>query len=233
MSKTSTKVNRLNGVLENGQEVSKSVVVAAPNLQFAEFLIKGIAPYVQNKFSNKAKQQIMETQEKGSQAKSKKKRDPKNFEECYQGAMYVSREGWKGIPAPSFRSAMIEACRLVGFKMTHAKLSVFVEADGFDATEGTPLVKIIGEPHRHDGPVRLASGVLDIRSRPMWDEWSAWVRIKFDADQFSPDDVCNLLMRAGQQVGIGEGRPNSRDSNGVGWGVFEIVTDAKKENKKK
>ena len=34
-----------------------------------------------------------------------------------------------------FVSALISACRLVGFKMTLAKLSVFVEEDGRDKDE--------------------------------------------------------------------------------------------------
>jgi len=27
------------------------------------------------------------------------------------------------------------------------------------------------------------------------------------------------------QVGVGEGRPDSRDSNGLGWGLFEIMAE--------
>ena len=119
---------------------------------------------------------------------------------------------------------MIDACRLVGFKMTHAKISVFVEADGFDATDGKPLVKITeGEPHMDIGAVRNETGVADLRARPMWNEgWAALVRITFDADQFSVTDVSNLLLRAGLQVGIGEGRNNSKKSYGIGFGSFKI-----------
>jgi hypothetical protein len=58
--------------------------------------------------------------------------------------------------------------------------------------------------------------------RPLWRKWSADVRIRFDEDQFALIDVTNLLARAGVQVGIGEGRPNSRMSPGIGWGTFEI-----------
>ena len=35
-------------------------------------------------------------------------------------------------------------------------------------------------------------------------------------------DVTNLLMRVGQQVGIGEGRPDSKNSAGMGWGTFNV-----------
>ena len=36
-------------------------------------------------------------------------------------------------------------------------------------------------------------------------------------------EVRNLLVRAGVQVGIGEGRPYSKKSYGMGWGTFEVV----------
>jgi hypothetical protein len=119
---------------------------------------------------------------------------------------------------------MISACRTVGFKMTVAKLSVFVLPDGFDKDDGTPLVKILkGTPRQHEGLVRLATGVADIRIRPMWAPgWEAEVRVRFDADQFTATDVAHLMMRVGMQVGVGEGRPDSKNSAGMGWGTFNL-----------
>lgn len=202
---------------------SKAVAIKAPSFQVAEFLIRGTSPYVQHKFSMKARNQIMETQAAGGQAKSKKVREAKDFDEVFRNAGYFAHEGWRGIPAPAFRNAMISACRTVGFKMTHAKLAASILADGFDQETGKPLVKIVGDPERHDDYVRNDNGSVDIRCRPMWKEWSAKVRIKFDTDMLSVTDVANLLMRVGYQVGIGEGRNDSKDSAGVGWGHFEIV----------
>ena len=34
----------------------------------------------------------------------------------------------------------------------------------------------------------------------------------------------NLMARAGAQVGVGEGRPDSKTSAGLGFGTWEIVT---------
>jgi hypothetical protein len=62
----------------------------------------------------------------------------------------------------------------------------------------------------------------------MWREWSAVVGIEFDADMITPESIVNLLDRAGRQVGICEGRPFSKDSCGMGWGTFEVVTNAGK-----
>lgn len=204
---------------------TETVSITAPNLLIAEFEIEGTAPYVQNAFPEKVRHQMQAKQEAGSQSGSKKKRDAKDFNECYENAKHKSEEGWLGIPATSFRGAMISACRLIDFKMTRAKLSVFVVADGYEAN-GQPLVKIKGEPMRHDSYVRNETGVPDIRPRPMWRTWSATLRIQYDADQFSLTDVTNLLMRAGMQVGIGEGRPDSKKSlTGMGWGTFAIKKD--------
>jgi hypothetical protein len=134
-------------------------------------------------------------------------------------------DGSPGIPASAFRAAMIDACRLVGFKMTEAKMSVFVQADGFDADDGTPLVRFSGgEPEMTQFTVRNATGVADVRVRPMWRRWEAILRIQYDADQFKEADVLNLLLRAGLQVGVGEGRPFSKKSAGMGWGTFTIVS---------
>lgn len=204
------------------EEPKQTVRVTRPRLTTATINIYGIDPYVQHAFSEKQRKQMEETQRQGQQARGKRQRQPKDFEAVYEAAKHKSKEGWCGIPAPAFRNAMISACRLIGFKMTHAKLSVFVEADGIDANDGTPLVRIQGEPRIHQAPVRNETGVADIRWRPMWEEWKAAVRVTWDEDQFSATDVMNLMLRAGLQVGIGEGRPDSPNSNGIGWGRFGV-----------
>ncbi|MDQ5917087.1 MAG: hypothetical protein QG660_196 [Pseudomonadota bacterium] len=199
-----------------------TVAIKAPDFRVVEFKITGTAPYVQHKFSQKARNQIIATQQAGSTAKGKKAREPKDFEAVYAGAMHRSHEGWCGIPAGAFRNAMISACRTVGYKMTHAKLAAFVLADGFDVDDGTPLIRIEGEPRQHVAHARNDNGSVDIRIRPMWEQWSALVRVRFDADMFTTQDVANLMMRVGMQVGLGEGRPDSKNSAGLGWGTFTI-----------
>ncbi len=215
-------------------QTSTVVQIKAPNLKVATFRIIGTAPLVQAKFSQKAKELMMATQAAGSTAKSKKVREAKDFDAVCEGSVHYSRDGWVGIPAGAFRAAMISACRLVGFKMTIAKLSVFIEADGFDRDEGTPLVRLIAKDYRRvDMHVRNATGVIDIRSRPMWDEWQADVRVKFDGDQFTFQDVSNLLSRVGEQVGLCEGRPDSKSSAGMGWGTFRLATENDAKGKRK
>ena len=204
--------------------VQTAVQIKPANIQQAVFKIKGTAPYVQARFSAKAMQAMKEKMLAGSTAKGKKVREARNFDDDFEQAKHVSEQGWVGIPASSFRQAIISACRLVGFRMTLAKLSVFVAADGFDRVDGIPLIKLQApEPERTEMAVRNATGVADIRVRPMWREWGAEVKVSYDADQFTLQDVTNLMQRVGMQVGIGEGRPDSRDSAGLGWGTFVLA----------
>lgn len=209
-----------------GAAVVERVAVSAPNFKVAEFVLRGTAPYMQARFGAKAQQAMAAKMKKGSLAtkEAKPKRAPRDFAADLQQAIHRSTEGWVGVPAPALRNACIDVCRLVGFTMKLAKMSVFIESDGFDAIDGTPLVRLLaGEPEQTEMMVRNATGVADIRVRPIWREWSLKVRVRFDADQFSFTDVANLLARAGQQVGIGEGRPFSKQSNGLGFGLFELA----------
>ena len=209
-------------MLDNTAQKTTNVLISPPNFQLAKVRIIGTAPYVMNKMSSENRRAMMEKQESGERSKKGQKRKPKDFDAVYKGAMHIAKGGWYGIPASSLRSAMISACRIVGFQMTRAKLCVFVEADGIDEDDGQPLIKIVGKPRRRDMAVKLANGSTDIISRPFFDEWHADVMLKWDADMFSAEDVLNLLARVGQQVGLGAGRPDSKTSCGMGWGTFSV-----------
>jgi len=181
---------------------------------------------VQNKFSNKAIADIKDKQLAGSQAVKGKKKTAKDFKKCYEDAQYkVKGPKWPGgaIPCRQIKAAMVRACKLVGFAMTDSKICFWVESDGEDE-DGTGLIRIAkGKPQYFEDDVRVQGGT-DIRPRPKWDTgWEARIRITYDADMFSLEDVSNLLMRAGMQVGIGEGRNSSRSCVGCGWGSFRVA----------
>lgn len=216
----------INTVITMVQQV-KQITIAAPNMKTLDIKIRGTAPLVQHRFSHKTTVEMLQKQQAGSTARGKKQHAKRDIEQDFIDATHIGDNDRYGIPAPAFRSAMISACRLVGFQMTKAKLSVFVQADSVDKEDGAPLVNLSresGDPELHQSAVRLATGVASIAIRPMWRKWSATVRVLWDGDQFTASDVVNLMARAGMQVGIGEGRPDSKKSNGMGWGTFEILT---------
>lgn len=199
------------------------IAIKPPKFQRIALRLVGTAPLVQARFSAKAMQLMKAKMAAGSTAKKGGAKAARDFDDDFRHAMHVSEDGWVGVPAAALRNACIDVCRMVGYKMTHAKMSIFVEADGLDVVDGAPLIKIdADEPERLDMSVRNATGVADIRVRPMWRKWALNVIFRFDADQFSDQDVVNLISRAGMQVGIGEGRPFSKQSNGLGFGTFAI-----------
>jgi hypothetical protein len=209
-----------------------SVVISPPKFNTVEILLEGTAPLVVARFSKKA--ELMAKMAEGSTAKSKKERVARDYDKEAEDARYRAPEGWEGVNAAAFRAGMISACRLVGFKMTLAKLSTFVEADGFDLQDGIPLVRVYGKSETFTAHTRNATGVVDVRSRPMYREWAIKLRVRFDADQFTTQDVYNLVARVGGQVGLCEGRPDSKSSAGCGFGTFRVVpNDQEKEVIKK
>lgn len=199
------------------------IAITPPNMRVVGMKIVGDSPLVINKFSAKAREEMIATQEAGSAARTRKKREPKDFERIGNDARHISTEGWDGIHAAAFRNAAISACRAAGFTMTKAKLAIFVEADGLDRDDMTPLVRLTeGEPEIITMPCRNQTGVIDLRPRPTYYPWAAVLTIRHDADILTTTDVVNLIARVGAQVGIGEGRPDSKQSAGQGNGLFHI-----------
>lgn len=206
------------------------IEIAPPNFQSVTLRVEGTAPLMLHKFSEKMRKQIEEKQT--SKDSTKKKREPKDYEAEFNAARYVSTANWDGVPAGAFRAAMIAACRTVdGLPMTKAKGAFFIKANGRDVTDGTPLVRINGKANHDTRPVRLESGVADLRNRPRYDDWSCDLVIEFDADMLSANDVGNLLARAGAQVGVGELRPHGPNSYGGDFGTWTVTTASKKKSR--
>lgn len=207
------------------QKTQQAVVIKPPNFGIVEFEARGLSPLVIHRFSAKTKAQMKAKMETGKAAGSKRNREAKSTDELYEEARYRSAEGWDGFHAGAIRAALISACRLVGFRMTLAKLSLFVEADGVDVLEPQiPLIRIYGTPTKQEDLARVETGQPYVTVRAAYHQWSALIRVRFDADQCTLEDVSNLMARVGLQVGIGEGRPDSKNSAGMGWGLFTIDT---------
>ena len=205
------------------------VTIKAPNMAEAQFRIVGTAPLVIRRFDEKVRQEFADKIIHGSTPAGKKKHAPRQIEDIYEAAKYYGEtdgERWEGFNASAIRNAMISACRLVNFKMTLAKLSVFVIEDGRDLKDPLiALVRIYGAS-RISEAVGRTSGMSQapmLTIRPMYYPWESMLRIRYDADQFKLADIANLLARVGAQVGIGEGRPDSHSSAGMGWGLFDIA----------
>lgn len=203
-----------------------SVVIKPQSRQTIVFKIRGNSPLVIHRFGKKANTQLEDSMTKSSQKKKGGNRPEKDYPAEYEAAKHVSFEGWLGVSALSVKHAIIDACAVAGFKMTIGKRALFVEQDGFDCEDASPLIRITkGEPRMHKCHVRVKTGGADIRARPMWEPgWEAMIRVTYDKNMFEVADVASLVNQAGLN-GIHEGRPSSKMSVGCGWGTFEIAND--------
>ena len=229
MAKKSTVDSNLNVTGSENGIISKRVIITPPRFGHAIFDIEGAAPLVVHRFSAKTKLEMKTKMETGKAATSKKNREAKCTDDLFKESRYTAPQGWDGFHAASIRNAMISACRLVNFKMTLAKLSIFVIADGYDASEPQiPLIRIYGKPTKQEDMARVETGQPYVTVRAGYFDWKAKVQIRWDMDQFTIEDVSNLLTRVGMQVGVCEGRPDSKNSAGMGWGLFNVALASEK-----
>lgn len=216
-----TKAPSRNGVSASPEEPTGSIGIVIPRIQpkVIEIEIVGTTPLIVCAWSEKAKRQMLDKQMK----KAKTAKEAKKPEEDYKNALYVSTEGWTGIPAGGVKGCLVNACRGVDdLPMTIAKRMLFVQAQGY-TKDGQGLVRVYGEHEMHQAMVRIDNGgTADIRFRPIYREWSCKLQIEFLPNILSAEQVCNLLELAGFVEGLCEHRPGAPKSNTGNNGRFCI-----------
>jgi hypothetical protein len=135
--------------------------------------------------------------------------------------MLEGKAGFIGLPASGFAKAMATLAKDSGdrttLNATQVTRNIFVLSD-FDAYVKVDCAKGC---HMREDIVMIGKGTNrspQMRYRPGFPEWETKLRIRFDADVFTPEDVMNLLARAGQKIGWGELRPEKGYSCGM-WDV--------------
>lgn len=212
--------------------VTEMIQIPRPNIQAIRAELKGERPLIVHAWSQKARQQMLDAQQK--KPKVQVIRDP---EADFMGARYIADEGWDGFPAVAFKAAMIESCRLVaGLTMTVARRLFFINpdgyskgatADGYSQGRTEELVRIYGEPERREDMVRVGMGTADLRYRAQYWPWSVTVNIRYNAGMISLEQMLNLLELAGSTEGVGEWRPGKSDTGSYGlWSVERTQVSA-------
>lgn len=86
------------------------------------------------------------------------------------------------------------------------------------------LIEIHGEPRMREDMVRLETGVADLWYRAEYPEWSAALRISYNANMLSLEQLVNLVNAAGFG-GVGEWRPSAPKSASGSYGCFRVKTE--------
>lgn len=214
------------------KKADKTTTLVPIQLRTIEFTVIGDAKLVENAWAKKARDQMYESQTGAAKKKKGKKNPFQDFLESLYWmrglphntakatektvAKYIKGERF-GFPAIGFKKAAVAACRHVdGLPMVTARGCFHVLGD---------LIEI----HSDDGPVmredmvRLPTGSADIRHRGEFPTWRATLRVRYNKDAITEEQLVNLFNIAGFAVGIGENRP---EKSGDSWGTFHVDTAA-------
>jgi hypothetical protein len=184
------------------------IIIPPPDLRVLNCNIEGLSPLLVSRWSEKATRQITESQSGAPKTRKRAARDP---EAEFKASLYEYPGGGYGFPCAAFRLAAVSACRLVdGLTMTQARLLFVIPDD---------LAKLTGaKPKMDTRPVRLANGSADLRYRGIFWPWATKLSVRYNAGAVSAEQLLNLLILAGECIGVGELRPE----RGGNYGRFTI-----------
>ncbi|MBS4060286.1 MAG: hypothetical protein KG029_07810 [Bacteroidetes bacterium] len=190
---------------------SKSIEIPEVSIKQVAFKIRGISPLIVNRWSEKAKQELLDSHMK----KAKKGHDAKDPQQIFMSSLYKFKDGKRtGFPAVAFKAAMIRAGKSVDMVMTDLRAMFFIHSD----EDG--LVEIDGTPSMREDMVRLNGGKPDVRFRGEYKDWAITLRISYNSKNISPEQLASLIELAGFGVGVGEWRPE-KSASGT-FGLFEL-----------
>jgi hypothetical protein len=186
-------------------QVENAITIPGLNLGTFKLTLEGDSPLICNRFSEKAKQQMLDKMTK----KAKQARPAKNPEAEFKGSLYPIKGGY-GFPVVAFKSAAVDAC-------SHADGITKVEARGAFHINGE-FAKIHGVPTMRQDTVKVGMGSTDLRYRGEFKKWSTTLEIRYNKNVLSAEQIVNLFNIGGFAIGVGEWRPQ-RDGS---YGMFHV-----------
>jgi hypothetical protein len=199
----------------------KEIIINPIQIKEVEITIEGITPLIVNNFSEKSRQQILDTQMK----KPKKEKEARNPIEDGMRACYWLTPMPNEFTEESFEKALKEGARF-GFpakgikasivsgayrnKMTKDKVSLY---GAFLIPEELVEIKYESMKIREDY-VRIANGSADVRFRPEFDKWSMTFKIRYNENTYSLEQILNFINIGGFSCGLGEQRVEKGGNNG-------------------
>lgn len=203
-----------NGTIDTVDDVASVRLTRLARIVF-EVPIRGTAPLIVNRWTEKARQMMLDNQ----QTKARAKKDPKDPAANFEASRYRLPDGSDGFPATAFKAAIVDGARYFdGLTMTDMKRMIVVVGEGPDQL--VPL-EYGAVTMREDTP-RNSSGGPDLRYRAQFWPWSVTLKLLTVAGQFDNESLF-ALVDAGGIGGVGDWRPSSPKSKTGTFGTFEVV----------
>jgi hypothetical protein len=179
------------------------------------------APLVIHSFSEKAKQEIRDKQQKkAKQAKSERKP-----QEEFEAAKYLNAKGEECAPVTAIKKSLVSAATAFD-DLTKVALrqAIFVAPRADVSSLYVPILGSNGKPIKgvmREDAVTIGINTRGLAYRPEYKDWKLEVTIEYNPRLISEEQLLALIDQAGWGVGICEGRPER--SSALGWGRFERV----------
>lgn len=186
--------------------------ISTPALQIGRMCLTlvGITPLITHAWSEKAKQQMRDKQQK----KGDVGRAAKNPEAEFQAARYRDYEGRDVLHSTGIKKALVNSARFSeDHKMTELRGALFVEGLSvpIQVRKGKKLLTYGKDldPVMREDMVRVGGGkgTADLRYRPEYTDWQMDVTVQYNSNAISEEQVVNLFRLAGFGVGFAEWRP--------------------------
>jgi hypothetical protein len=218
MTATDTTLAQPGDDEHNNQEQEPTYSLRRLDRVTFEIPIRGVTPLIVNRWSEKAKQLMLEAQ----QTKARPKKDPKDPVANFEASRYRFPDGRDGFPATAFKASIVHAARLFdGITQVLLKQSIIVLGETVGQEQLVPLA--YGAVTMREDTPRNANGVADLRYRAQFWPWSATLYVRTIGGQFDEDSVLALVDAAGSG-GVGEWRPTAPKSATGTYGCFEVVS---------
>lgn len=183
-------------------ESTEAMITLHPiNIKSLLLTVIGDTELIMNKWSEKAKREMLNKQMKKA-AQPKEAKDP---EKDYENSIYTLENGRYAFPSIAFKAAAVRAAKTDGIAMTDARAWFHIDDE---------LVEIKGEPRMREDMVRLQGTTADIRFRAGFPKWEATLLVRFNARAISAEQIVNLFNTAGFGTGVGEWRPEKNGNFG-------------------
>jgi hypothetical protein len=216
------------GVVGQLKAAEERIDLPIPGIRVAGIELTGKTDLIVNHFNEKSRQEMLDKQ----MGVTRGARKAKNPQEVFELASYkiVGMDGWHGFPCNGFKQMAVRGAKYVsGITMQDAKsvFFVFPPAEYPDArgeigtSEGflTPILDATSDEDRPCVPrmiedvVRNASGVADIRFRPLYSNWKVRLRVEYIENICSLQTILACFSYGGIVAGVGERRPEKEGNN--------------------
>ena len=189
--------------------------------------LEGTSEYLSHKFAESNMEKIEKKQKKQATV-----RELRDYDVELEESMHVvvgnekkkPTDGKYGIPAISFKNSAVAAISqgITGLTKVQARGAFFVYSEtGGDIIPAKCKKFVMDKRTVNVGG--FGKGSRDIRIRGKFQDWSCTLRIEFNKNVVSPEQIIKLFDIAGFSVGVGDYRPQM---NGM-YGRFRVAVKQK------